>query len=77
MKIKNKIFKWLIFLRFYFPEISLFNKVLFLCQLFFFISSITLFFLHIDKLNIAIYHLTASIVFFMSMNYLVSKSFKL
>ena len=77
MKIKNKIFKWLIFLRFYFPEISLLNKDLFLCQLFFFISSITLFFLHIDKLNIAIYHLTASIVFFMSMNYLVSKSFKL
>ena len=77
MKIKNKIFKWLIFLRFYFPEISLLNKVLFLCQLFFFISSVTLFFLHIDKLNIAIYHLTASIVFFMSMNYLVSKSFKL
>ena len=32
--------------------------------------------LHVDKLNIAIYHLIASVVFFMSMNYLVGKSFK-
>jgi len=76
MKIKNKIFKWLIFLRFYLPEISLQSKILFICQFIFFITSITLFILHIDKINIAIYHLIASIVFLMSMNYLVSKSFK-
>jgi len=76
MKIKNKIFKWLIFLRFYFPIISKTNKILFILQFGFFISSIVLVILHLDRLNIAIYHFISSIVFLMSMNYLVNKSFK-
>ena len=65
--LKNKFVKWLIFLRFFFPELSRKNQILFCLQFIFFIASITLFFLHIDKMNIAIYHLIATFVFAMSM----------
>ena len=75
--LKNKFVKWLIFLRFFYPELSNKNKILFLFQFIFFIGSITLFFLHIDRLNIAIYHLVASIVFVFSMSNMISNSFKI
>ena len=75
--LKNKLVKWLIFLRFFFPELSRKNQILFCLQFIFFIASITLFFLHIDKMNIAIYHLIATFVFAMSMGNMMSNSFKI
>ena len=75
--LKNKFIKWLIFLRFFFPDLSIKNQILFSLQLIFFIASITLFFLHIDKMNIAIYHLVATFVFALSMGNMISNSFKI
>ena len=75
--LKNKFVKWLIFLRFFFPELSRKNQILFCLQFIFFIASITLFFLHIDKMNIAIYHFIATFVFAMSMGNMMSNSFKI
>ena len=75
--LKNKFIKWLIFLRFFFPELSRKNQILSSLQLIFFIASITLFFLHIDKMNIAIYHLVATFVFALSMGNMISNSFKI
>jgi len=75
--LKNKFVKWLIFLRFFFPELSRKNQILFCLQFIFFIASIILFFLHIDKMNIAIYHLVATFVFAMSMGNMMSNSFKI
>ncbi len=75
--LKNKFVKWLIFLRFFFPELSKKNQILFCLQFIFFVASITLFFLHIDKMNIAVYHLIASFVFALSMGNMISNSFKI
>ena len=75
--LKNKFVKWLIFLRFFFPELSRKNQILFCLQFIFFVASITLFFLHIDKMNIAIYHLVATFVFALSMGNMISNSFKI
>ena len=75
--LKNKFVKWLIFLRFFFPELSRKNQILFCLQFIFFVASITLFFLHIDKMNIAVYHLIASFVFALSMGNMISNSFKI
>jgi hypothetical protein len=75
--LKNKFIKWLIFLRFFFPELSRKNQILFCLQFIFFTASITLFFLHIDKMNIAIYHLVATFVFALSMENMISNSFKI
>ena len=75
--LKNKFVKWLIFLRFFYPELSKEIQILFLLQFIFFIASIFLFFLHIDKLNIAIYHLLASYVFLSGMSNILSNSFKI
>lgn len=75
--LKNKFVKWLIFLRFFFPELSRKNQILFCLQFIFFIASITLFFLHLDKMNIAIYHLIATLIFALSMGNMMSNSFKI
>ncbi len=75
--LKNKFIKWLIFLRFFFPELSRKNQILFCLQFIFFVASITLFFLHIDKMNIAVYHLIATFVFALSMGNMISNSFKI
>jgi len=75
--LKNKIIKLVIFLKFFFPELSKKRQLLFTLQFIFFIASITLGFLHIDKLNIAIYHFIASTVFAMSMDSIISNSFKI
>jgi len=75
--LKNKFVKWLIFLRFFFPELSRKNQILFCMQFIFFVASITLFFLHIDKMNIAVYHLIAAFVFALSMGNMISNSFKI
>ena len=75
--LKNKFVKWLIFLRFFYPELSKKIQILFLLQFIFFIASIILYFLHIDKLNIAIYHLLASYVFLSGMSNILSNSFKI
>ena len=74
--LRNKIIKWLIFLRFFLPELSKKNQILFCLQFIFFTSSI-LFFLHLDKMNIAIYHLIATFVFALSMGNMMSNSFKI
>jgi hypothetical protein len=74
---KNKIMKWLIFLRFFFPELNRYTKLLFILQFIFFSGSIVLAILHIDKLNIAVYHLCAALIFLSSMNYIKDSSFKI
>jgi hypothetical protein len=74
---KNKIIKLVIFLKFFFPELSTKRQLLFTLQFIFFIASITLGFLHIDKLNIAVYHFIASAIFAMSMDSIISNSFKI
>jgi len=74
---KNTLMKWLVFLRFFFPELSRPTKALFLSQLIFFIGSIVLAILHFDKLNISIYHIFSSMVLFASMNYIKNSSFKI
>ena len=75
--LRNKIIKWLIFLRFFLTELSKKNQILFCIQFIFFTSSIVLFFLHLDKMNIAIYHLIATFVFALSMGNMMSNSFKI
>ena len=75
--LKNKFVKWLIFLRVFFPELSRKNQILFCLQFIFFVASITLFFLHLDKMNIAVYHLIATFVFALSMGNMISNSFKI
>jgi len=75
--LKNMFVKWLIFLRFFFPELSRRNQILFCLQFIFFVASITLFFLHIDKMNIAVYHFIAAFVFALSMGNIISNSFKI
>ncbi len=75
--LKNKIVKILIFLRFFFPELSRKHQLLFTLQFIFFIASITLGFLHIDRLNIAVYHFIASFVFVLSLDNMISNSFKI
>ena len=75
--LKNKIIKLVIFLKFFFPELSSKRQLLFTLQFIFFIASITLGFLHIDKLNIAVYHFIASTIFAMSMDSIISNSFKI
>ena len=75
--LKNKIIKLVIFLKFFFPELSTKRQLLFTLQFIFFIASITLGFLHIDKLNIAVYHFIASTIFAMSMDSIISNSFKI
>jgi hypothetical protein len=74
---KNKIIKLAIFLKFFFPELPRKHQLLFILQFIFFIASITLGFLHIDKLNIAVYHFIASIIFVVSMDNIISNSFKI
>ena len=76
-KMKNSIMKWLIFLRFFFPELNRHTKLLFLSQFIFFIGSVVLSILHIDKLNIAVYHIFSALVFLFSMNYIKNSSFKI
>ena len=65
------------FLRFFFPELNRYTKLLFIFQFIFFIGGIVLAILHIDKLNIAVYHLCAGLVFLMGMNYMKNNSFKI
>tara|TARA_B100001250_G_scaffold86257_1_gene71358 strand:- start:17 stop:244 length:228 start_codon:yes stop_codon:yes gene_type:complete len=74
---KNSILKWLVFLRFFFPELKRYIKILFILQFIFFIGSIVLAILHIDKLNIAVYHICAGLAFWMSMSYIKDSSFKI
>ena len=69
--------KWLMFLRFFFPELNRYTKLLFTLQFIFFIGSIVLAILHMDKLNIAVYHLCAALIFLISMNYIKDSSFKI
>ena len=65
------------FLRFFLPELNRYTKLLFALQFIFFSVSIVLAILHIDKLNIAVYHLFAGLVFLMGMNYMKNNSFKI
>jgi len=74
---KNSILKWLVFLRFFFPELKTSTKILFLFQFIFFLGSVVLAILHIDKLNIAVYHICTALTFFMTMNYIKNNSFKI
>ena len=76
-KMKNSMLKWLIFLRFFFPELKNSIKGLFVLQFIFLIGSIFVAILHIDQLHIAGYNLCAALVFSMGMNYIKNNAFKI
>jgi len=74
---KNSIMRWLVFLRFFFPELSKTVQILFLLQLVLFFVSIALIFLHLDRLNFVGYFGLVALVCCMGMNYIQSNSFKI
>ncbi|MBH26045.1 MAG: hypothetical protein CMG72_00525 [Candidatus Marinimicrobia bacterium] len=74
---KNSIMRWLVFLRFFFPELSKTVQILFLLQLILFLVSIVLVFLHLDRLNFVGYFSLVALVCCMGMNYIQSNSFKM
>ena len=74
---KNSIMKWLMFLRFFFPELSKTVQILFLLQIVLFFVSIALVFLHLDRLNFVGYFSLVALVCCMGMNYIQSNSFKI
>lgn len=83
-KMKNSIVKWLVFLRFFFPELDRSSKILFILQFIFFIGSIVLAVIHVElaieepeKIRIVIYNLCTTVVFWMGMNYIKNNSFKI
>ena len=74
---KNIIMQLLVFLRFFFPELSRSNKILYILQFILFITSITLAYLHIDRLNFVVYFLGVAAICCMGMQYMQSNSFKI
>mgnify|MGYP001320995061 FL=1 len=81
---KNSIVKWLVFLRFFFPELDRSSKILFILQFIFFIGSIVLAVIHVElsiekpeMIRIVIYNLCTTVVFWMGMNYIKNNSFKI
>jgi len=74
---KNSIMRWLVFLRFFFPELSKTVQILFLLQLVLFSVSIALVFLHLDRPNFVGYFSLVALVCCMGMNYIQSNSFKM
>ena len=74
---KNIIMQLLVFLRFFFPELSRSNKILYILQFIFFITSIALACLDIDRLNFVIYFLGVAVICCMGMQYMQSNSFKI
>ena len=78
-KPKNIIMKLLVFLRFFFPELSRSNKILYILQFILFITSIALAYLHIgiDRPNFVVYFLGVAVICCMGMQYMQSNSFKI
>mgnify|MGYP001165392062 FL=1 len=81
---KNSIVKWLVFLRFFFPELDRSSKILFILQFIFFIGSIVLAVIHVElaieepeMIRIVIYNLCTTVVFWMGMNYIKNAAFKI
>mgnify|MGYP001339619031 CR=1 FL=1 len=74
---KDIIMRLLVFLRFFFPELSRLNQILYLLQFIFFIASIVLACLHIDRLNFVVYFLGVAVICCMGMQYMQSNSFKI
>ena len=76
---KNIIMRLLVFLRFFFPELSRSNKILYILQFIFFITSIALAYLHIgiDRPNFVVYFLGVAVICCMGMQYMQSNSFKI
>ena len=78
-KPKNIIMKLLVFLRFFFPELSRSNKILYILQFILFITSIALAYMHIgiDQPNFVVYFLGVAVICCMGMQYMQSNSFKI
>ena len=77
---KNIIMQLLVFLRFFFPELSRSNKILYILQFILFITSITLAYIHIvivDRPNFVVYFLGVAVMCCMGMQYMQSNSFKI
>mgnify|MGYP001274879214 CR=1 FL=1 len=81
---KNSIVKWLVFLRFFFPELDRSSKILFILQFIFFIGSIVLAVIHVElaiekpeMIRVVIYNLCTTVVFWMGMNYIKNAAFKI
>ena len=76
---KNIIMQLLVFLRFFFPELSRSNKILYILQFILFITSIALAYLHIgiDRPNFVVYFLGVAVTCCMGMQYMQSNSFKI
>ena len=76
---KNIIMQSLVFLRFFFPELSRSNQILYILQFILFITSIALAYLHIgiDRPNFVVYFLGVAVICCMGMQYMQSNSFKI
>ncbi len=76
---KNIIMQLLVFLRFFFPELSRSNKILYILQFILFITSIALAYMHIgiDRPNLVVYFLGVAVICCMGMQYMQSNSFKI
>ena len=76
---KNIIMQSLVFLRFFFPELSRSNKILYILQFILFITSIALAYMHIgiDRPNFVVYFLGVAAICCMGMQYMQSNSFKI
>ena len=76
---KNIIMQSLVFLRFFFPELSKSNKILYILQFILFITSIALAYMHIgiDRPNFVVYFLGVAVICCMGMQYMQSNSFKI
>ena len=74
---KNIMMRLLVFLRFFFPELSRLNQILYILQFIFFIVSIALACMHTDRLNFVVYFLGVAVICAMGMQYMQSNSFKI
>ena len=78
---KNSIMRWLVFLRFFFPELSKTVQILFLLQLVLFFGSIFLIFSHLNldepRPDFIAYFSFVALVCCMGMNFIQSNAFKI
>ena len=76
---KNIIMQSLVFLRFFFPELSRSIQILYILQFILFITSIVLAYMHIgiDRPNFVVYFLGVAVICCMGMQYMQSNSFKI
>ena len=74
---KSKLLAWIIFLRFYFKQLSISLKLLVFLNLFLLLSSIFLSILHWMKINISSYYFFITIVSALNLEFIRKKTMQL